>query len=95
MSTTPGFSRNEIFRARHIYRRLRIYCLEKVCIDDARNLILIRSGRGRGPTVALAAHPDVAIRPREQPVGAVERGGRVYGASLTCAGVHGRDFGRR
>lgn len=70
---------DEIFRARHIYKMFRIYGLEQVYIDDEYNVIAIRPGEGTGPTVALAAHHDnVAIWPKEQPVNAFERDGRVY-----------------
>lgn len=74
-----GPSYDEIFRARHIYKMFRIYGLEQVYIDDVYNVIAVRPGVGDGPTVALAAHHDnVAIWPKEQPVNAFERDGRVY-----------------
>lgn len=75
----PGPSQDEVFRARHIYKMFRIYGLEQVYIDDAHNVVAIRPGTGDGPTVVLTAHHDnVAIWPKEQPVEAFERAGRVY-----------------
>jgi len=75
----PGPSHDEIFRARHIYKMFRIYGLEQVYIDDEYNVIAVRPGTGDGPTVVLNAHHDnVPIWPKEQPLEAFERDGRVY-----------------
>lgn len=74
-----GPSYDEIYRSRHIYKMFRIYGLEEVYIDDAYNVVAVRPGVGEGPVVVLAAHHDnVAIWPKEQPVEAFERDGRVY-----------------
>jgi acetylornithine deacetylase/succinyl-diaminopimelate desuccinylase-like protein len=74
-----GPSQDEVFRARHIYKMFRIYGLEQVYIDDAYNVVAMRPGTGDGPTVVLTAHHDnVAIWPKEQPIEAFERDGRVY-----------------
>jgi len=70
---------DEIYRARHIYKMFRIYGLEHVYIDDEYNVTAVRPGTGDGPTVVLAAHHDnVAIWPKEQPIEAFERDGRIY-----------------
>ena len=74
-----GPSHDEIFRARQIYKMFRIYGLEQVYIDDLNNVIAIRPGVGKGPKVVLNAHHDnVPIWPKEQPVNAFVRDGRVY-----------------
>lgn len=74
-----GPSGDEIFRARHIYKMFRIYGLEEVYIDDKYNVVAVRHGVGDGPTVVLNAHHDnVPIWPKEQPMEAFERDGRVY-----------------
>lgn len=74
-----GPSHDEIFRSRHIYKMFRIYGLEEVYIDDMLNVIAIRRGTGDGPTVVLNAHHDnVPIWPKEQPMEAFERDGRIY-----------------
>lgn len=74
-----GPSHDEIFRARHIYKMFRIYGLEEVYIDDLYNVVAIRRGKGNGPTVVLNAHHDnVPIWPKEQPVNAFVRDGRIY-----------------
>jgi acetylornithine deacetylase/succinyl-diaminopimelate desuccinylase-like protein len=75
----PGPSHDEIFRSRQIYKMFRIYGLEEVYIDDVYNVIAVRRGKGNGPTVVLNAHHDnVPIWPKEQPVNAYERDGRIY-----------------
>ncbi|MDH3271862.1 MAG: M20/M25/M40 family metallo-hydrolase [Gemmatimonadota bacterium] len=74
-----GPSYDEIYRARHIYKMFRIYGLERVYIDDEYNVVAVRPGVGDGPTAVLAAHHDnVAIWPKDQPMEAFERDGRVY-----------------
>jgi acetylornithine deacetylase/succinyl-diaminopimelate desuccinylase-like protein len=74
-----GPSNDEIFRSRQIYKMFRIYGLEEVYIDDLYNVIAIRRGKGKGPSVVLNAHHDnVPIWPKEQPVNAFVRDGRVY-----------------
>ncbi|MEJ0085070.1 MAG: M20/M25/M40 family metallo-hydrolase [Pseudomonadota bacterium] len=74
-----GPSHDEIFRARQIYKMFRIYGLEEVYIDDLYNVVAVRRGTGKGPTVVLNAHHDnVPIWPKEQPVNAFVRDGRVY-----------------
>ncbi|NQT94105.1 MAG: M20/M25/M40 family metallo-hydrolase [Lentisphaerae bacterium] len=74
-----GPSHDEIFRARHIYKMFRIYGLEQVYIDDLYNVVAVRPGVGSGPTVVLNAHhDDVPIWPKEQPMEAFERDGRIY-----------------
>jgi len=74
-----GPSHDEIFRSRQIYKMFRIYGLEEVYIDDLYNVIAIRRGTGKGPAVVLNAHHDnVPIWPKEQPVNAFVRDGRVY-----------------
>ena len=75
----PGPSRDEVYRARHIYKMFRIYGLEQVYIDDYKNVTAIRPGAGTGAKTVLTAHHDnVPIWPKEQPVNAFERDGRVY-----------------
>jgi len=75
----PGPSHDEIFRSRHIYKMFRIYGLEEVYIDDLYNVVAVRRGAGKGPAVVLNAHHDnVPIWPKEQPVNAFVRNGRVY-----------------
>jgi acetylornithine deacetylase/succinyl-diaminopimelate desuccinylase-like protein len=74
-----GPSHDEIYRARHIYKMFRIYGLEQVYIDDLYNVVAVRPGVGDGPTVVLNAHHDnVPIWPKDQPMEAFERDGRVY-----------------
>jgi acetylornithine deacetylase/succinyl-diaminopimelate desuccinylase-like protein len=74
-----GPSHDEIFRARQIYKMFRIYGLEDVYIDDMHNVVAVRRGVGKGPSVVINAHHDnVPIWPKEQPVNAFERNGRVY-----------------
>jgi acetylornithine deacetylase/succinyl-diaminopimelate desuccinylase-like protein len=70
---------DEIYRSRLIYKLFRIYGLEDVHIDDARNVIGIRRGVGGGPNVVLNAHHDnVALWPKEQPIEAFVADGRVW-----------------
>lgn len=74
-----GPSRDEVYRSNHIYKMFRIYGLEQVYIDRDRNVIAVRPGTGGGPKVVLTAHHDnVALWPKDQPVEAFERNGRVY-----------------
>jgi acetylornithine deacetylase/succinyl-diaminopimelate desuccinylase-like protein len=74
-----GPSHDEIYRARHIYKMFRIYGLEQVYIDDLYNVVAVRPGAGDGPAVVLNAHHDnVPIWPKEQPMEAFERDGRIY-----------------
>lgn len=75
-----GPSGDEIFRARLIWKLLRIYGLENVHIDDQRNVIGIRRGTGGGPTVVLNAHFDNNSQgwPKEQPIEAFVADGRVW-----------------
>jgi tripeptide aminopeptidase len=83
-------SQDEWFRARLLQKLLLIYGLENVHIDDERNVIGIRRGLGKGPTVVLDAHYDNIRRaPKEQPVEAFIADGRVWcpGASDDIVGV--------
>ncbi len=74
-----GPSYDEIYRARHIYKMFRIYGLEQVYIDDEYNVVAVRPGVGDGPKAVLVAHHDnVAIWPKDQPMEAFERDGRIY-----------------
>ncbi len=74
-----GPSHDEIYRARQIYKMFRIYGLERVYIDDAYNVVAVRPGVGGGPQVVLSAHHDnVPIWPKDQPVEAFVRDGRIY-----------------
>jgi acetylornithine deacetylase/succinyl-diaminopimelate desuccinylase-like protein len=74
-----GPSSNETPRSRLIYKLFRIYGLENVHIDEARNVIGIRRGSGGGPTVVLNAHHDnVALWPAGQPVEAFVADGRIW-----------------
>lgn len=74
-----GPSGDELYRARHIYKMFRIYGLERVYIDANRNVVAVRPGTGEGPTVVLNAHHDaVALWPKDQPIEAFEREGRIY-----------------
>src|SRR5688500_12438336 len=74
-----GPSRDEVYRSNHIYKMFRIYGLEHVYIDRDRNVIAVRPGTGGGPKVVLNAHHDnVALWPKDQPIEAFERDGRVY-----------------
>ena len=75
-----GPSGDEIFRARLLWKLMRIYGLENVHIDDRRNVIGIRRGTGGGPTVVLNAHFDDNAQgwPKEQPVEAFVADGRVW-----------------
>ncbi|MBX6362414.1 MAG: M20/M25/M40 family metallo-hydrolase [Gemmatimonadetes bacterium] len=85
-----GPSGDEIYRARHLWKLLRMYGLENVHIDDQRNVIGIRRGTGGGPTVVLNAHHDnSAIWPKDQPVEAFVADGRVWcpGAGDDLMGV--------
>ena len=70
---------DEIYRSRLLYKLFRIYGLEQVRIDDARNVIGVRRGRGGGPTVVLNAHHDnVGLWPKDQPIEAFVADGRVW-----------------
>jgi acetylornithine deacetylase/succinyl-diaminopimelate desuccinylase-like protein len=74
-----GPQADEIQRSRLLYKLFRIYGLENVHIDDARNVIGIRPGVGEGPTVVLNAHHDnVALWPRDQPIEAFVADNRVW-----------------
>ena len=75
-----GPSGDEIFRARHIWKLLRMYGLENVHIDDRNNVIGIRRGTGGGPTVVLNSHFDNNSHgwPKEQPIQAFVADGRVW-----------------
>lgn len=70
---------DETYRSRLLYKLFRIYGLQRVHIDDARNVIGVRPGVGDGPTLVLNAHHDnVALWPREQPIEAFVADGRVW-----------------
>lgn len=70
---------DETYRSRLLYKLFRIYGLDNVHIDDARNVIGVRKGIGGGPTIVLNAHHDnVALWPREQPIEAFVADGRVW-----------------
>ena len=74
-----GPNGDEQYRWRLLYKLFRIYGLENVHIDDARNVIGVRKGVGGGPTVVLNAHHDnVALWPREQPIEAFVADGRIW-----------------
>jgi acetylornithine deacetylase/succinyl-diaminopimelate desuccinylase-like protein len=74
-----GPSRDEAYRANHIYKMFRIYGLEHVYIDRDRNVIAVRPGTGGGPKTVINAHHDnVALWPKDQPVEAFFRDGRMY-----------------
>jgi len=74
-----GPSFDETYRSRLLYKLFRIYGLDNVHIDDAKNVIGVRKGTGGGPTVVLNAHHDnVALMPREQPIEAFVADGRVW-----------------
>lgn len=75
-----GPSGDEIFRARHLWRMMRIYGLENVHIDDRLNVIGIRRGTGDGPTVVLNSHYDNNSMgwPKEQPIQAFVDDGRIW-----------------
>ncbi len=75
-----GPSGDEIFRARHLWKLMRIYGLENVHIDDQRNVVGVRRGTGGGPTVVLNAHFDNNSMgwPKEQPVEAFVADGRMW-----------------
>ena len=75
-----GPSGDEIFRARHLWKLMRMYGLENVHIDDRRNVIGIRKGTGGGPTVVLNAHFDNNSMgwPKEQPIEAFVADGRIW-----------------
>jgi acetylornithine deacetylase/succinyl-diaminopimelate desuccinylase-like protein len=70
---------DEIYRSRLLYKLFRIYGLDNVRIDDARNVVGVRRGAGGGPTVVLNAHHDnVRLWPKEQPIEAFVAEGRVW-----------------
>jgi len=75
-----GPSGDEIFRARMLWKLMRIYGLENVHIDDRRNVVGIRRGTGGGPTVVLNAHFDNNSQgwPKEQPIEAFIADGRMW-----------------
>ncbi len=74
-----GPSRDELYRSNHIYKMFRIYGLEHVYIDRDLNVVAVRPGTGGGPKVVLNAHHDnVALLPRDQPIEAFFRDGRMY-----------------
>jgi len=74
-----GPSRDEAYRSNHIHKMFRIYGLEHVYIDRDRNVVAVRPGTGGGPKVVITAHHDnVALWPKDQPVEAFVRDGRVY-----------------
>ncbi len=79
LCNTYGPNGDEIYRSRLISRLMRIYGLENVHIDDARNVIGIRRGSGGGPkTVLMAHHDNVALWPKDQPVEGFVADGRVW-----------------
>jgi acetylornithine deacetylase/succinyl-diaminopimelate desuccinylase-like protein len=70
---------DEIYRSRLIRKLFRIYGLEMVRIDDARNVIGVRRGVGDGPTVVLNSHmDDPQVYPKEQPIEAFVADDRVW-----------------
>jgi acetylornithine deacetylase/succinyl-diaminopimelate desuccinylase-like protein len=70
---------DETYRSRLLYKLFRIYGLENVHIDDARNVVGVRKGTGGGPAVVLNAHHDnVALWPKDQPIEAFVADGRVW-----------------
>lgn len=74
-----GPSRDEAYRSNHIYKMFRIYGLEHVYIDRDRNVVAVRTGSGGGPKTVITAHHDnVALWPRDQPIEAFFRDGRMY-----------------
>jgi len=75
-----GPSGDEIFRARHLWRLMRMYGLENVHIDDRLNVIGIRPGTGEGPITVLNSHYDNNSMgwPKEQPIEAFVDDGRIW-----------------
>jgi len=88
---THAPSGDEIYRARLIWKLLRIYGLENVHIDDRRNVIGIRKGTGGGPKVVLNAHFDNNSQgwPKDQPIESFIADGRIWcpAAADDLAGV--------
>jgi acetylornithine deacetylase/succinyl-diaminopimelate desuccinylase-like protein len=74
-----GPSQDEMYRSRHLLKLLQIYGLQKVHIDDEKNVIGIRPGSGDGPTVVINAHHDnIARAPKDQPIEAFIADERVW-----------------
>lgn len=74
-----GPSRDEAYRSNHIYKMFRIYGLEHVYIDRDRNVVAVRPGAEGGPKTVITAHHDnVALWPKDQPIEAFFRDGRMY-----------------
>ena len=74
-----GPTGNEQQRSRLIYRLFRIYGLNDVRIDEERNVIGVRPGTGKGPTVVLNAHHDsVRLWPVDQQISSFVADGRVW-----------------
>lgn len=72
---------NEEVRARNYAQRLQAVGLQDVTIDEEGNVVAIRKGRGKGPTLVLSAHLDTVF-PAGTDVTVQEREGRYYGPGI-------------
>ncbi len=76
----PTFS--EAARAKAFAQMLRSNGLRDVRIDAIGNVIGVRKGSGKGPTVAIIGHLDTVF-PADTDVKVSKRGNRLYGRGLT------------
>jgi tripeptide aminopeptidase len=70
-------SRQEKERAAYIEKLLGNYRLQNIHYDSAGNLIAVRKGSGRGPTVVFDAHLDTVFQPGLK-IKTTIRDGRIY-----------------
>lgn len=74
-------SGHEQARAKYIERMLRRYKLQDIRYDAAGNLIAVRKGTGRGPTIVFDAHMDTVFQPGLK-IKATVRDGKVYAPGI-------------
>jgi acetylornithine deacetylase/succinyl-diaminopimelate desuccinylase-like protein len=71
----------EAARAQEYLRRMHELGLADAAIDAEGNVVALRKGAGRGPTLVLSAHLDTVF-PEGTDLTVQERGGRFYGPGL-------------
>lgn len=72
----------EAVRAQDYLRRIRQLGLSDAAIDAEGNVVAVRKGQGRGPTLVVSAHLDTVF-PEDTPLRIRERDGRFYGPGLS------------
>ncbi|MDD7441734.1 MAG: M20/M25/M40 family metallo-hydrolase, partial [Sutterellaceae bacterium] len=81
ITEVPSTTFHEEVRAKEIARRMRLYGLTDVTIDEIGNVVGKRPGKGGGPVLALGAHMDTAFA-EGTPVKVRREGNRYFGPGI-------------